>query len=55
MALYHHFLFLYRLSQLAGAKLTEGNPNIADLSDKNRPTNLAEHFLLAVSMSGRMH
>lgn len=43
MALYHHFLFLYRLSQLAGAKLTEGNPNIADLSDKNRPTNLAEH------------
>ncbi|XP_065932593.1 uncharacterized protein [Magallana gigas] len=33
-----------RLSQLAGAKLTEGNPNIADLSDKNRPTNLAEHF-----------
>lgn len=38
------FLFFCRLSQLAGAKLTEGNPNIADLSDKNRPTNLAEHF-----------
>ncbi|XP_056012694.1 putative golgin subfamily A member 6-like protein 3 isoform X2 [Ostrea edulis] len=33
-----------RLSQLAGAKLTEGNPNIADLSDKNRPINLAEKF-----------
>ncbi|XP_078323581.1 uncharacterized protein LOC111126873 isoform X5 [Crassostrea virginica] len=33
-----------RLSELAGAKLTEGNPNIADLSDKNRPTNLAENF-----------
>jgi hypothetical protein len=35
---------LFRLSQLAGAKLTEGNPNIADLSDKNRPINLAEKF-----------
>lgn len=33
-----------RLSQLAGAKIIEENPNIADIRDKNRPTNLAEHF-----------
>lgn len=36
--------FLCRLSQLAGAKIIEENPNIADIRDKNRPTNLAEHF-----------
>lgn len=27
-----------------GAKLTDNNPNIADLSDKNRPTKLAEKY-----------
>ncbi|OWF51209.1 uncharacterized protein LOC110449499 isoform X2 [Mizuhopecten yessoensis] len=33
-----------RLSAIASSKLKEGNPNIADLSDKNRPTKLGEHF-----------
>ncbi|XP_053399057.1 trichohyalin-like [Mercenaria mercenaria] len=33
-----------RLSESMGAKLTDNNPNIADLSDKNRPTKLAERF-----------
>lgn len=27
-----------------GQKLTDNNPNIADLSDQNRPTKLAERF-----------
>lgn len=34
----------YRLSKVAGEKLMDGNPNITDLSDVNRPTNLAEQF-----------
>ncbi|XP_060606042.1 uncharacterized protein LOC132758385 [Ruditapes philippinarum] len=33
-----------RLSVVASAKLTDGNPNIADLSDVNRPTKLAEQY-----------
>lgn len=33
-----------RLSRIAGAKLTNNNPHIADLSDDNRPTKLAEKF-----------
>ncbi|XP_060556668.1 CAP-Gly domain-containing linker protein 1-like isoform X2 [Ruditapes philippinarum] len=33
-----------RLSVLAGHKLTDGNPAIADLSDPFRPTNIAEQF-----------
>ncbi|XP_052279972.1 putative leucine-rich repeat-containing protein DDB_G0290503 isoform X1 [Dreissena polymorpha] len=33
-----------RLSKLASASLTHNNPNIADLSDPNRPTKLAEAF-----------
>ncbi|XP_052794309.1 uncharacterized protein LOC128227634 isoform X2 [Mya arenaria] len=33
-----------RLSKLMGEKLTDKNPNIADLSDKNRPTKLAERY-----------
>ncbi|KAK3607092.1 hypothetical protein CHS0354_026300 [Potamilus streckersoni] len=33
-----------RLSQIAAMQLTEGNPNIADLSDQNRPDKLAEQF-----------
>ncbi|XP_053399063.1 uncharacterized protein LOC123556866 [Mercenaria mercenaria] len=33
-----------RLSKSMGDKLTDNNPNIADLSDKNRPTKLAERY-----------
>lgn len=33
-----------RLSKVAGEKLMDGNPNITDLSDVNRPTKLAEQF-----------
>jgi len=32
------------LSKLAGDKLVADNPNITDLSDKNRPTKLGEMF-----------
>ncbi|XP_045206822.2 uncharacterized protein LOC123559065 [Mercenaria mercenaria] len=35
---------LTRYSALAGSKLTHGNANIADLSDENRPTKLAEKY-----------
>lgn len=35
---------LIRLSRIAGAKLTTNNPDIADLSNDNRPTKLAEKF-----------
>ena len=28
-----------------GQKLTDNNPNIADLSDRNRPTKLAERYV----------
>jgi hypothetical protein len=34
----------FRVSALASAKLTDGNANIADLSDEHRPTKLAEQF-----------
>ncbi|XP_061164621.1 uncharacterized protein LOC133173650 [Saccostrea echinata] len=33
-----------RLSKVAGEKLRDNNPSIADLSDINRPTKLAEYF-----------
>ncbi|XP_069130494.1 cingulin-like [Argopecten irradians] len=33
-----------RLSKVAGAKMTEGNPNITDLNDPNRPIKLAERY-----------
>lgn len=33
-----------RLSSFASKQLTTNNPNIADLSDKNRPTKLGERF-----------
>ncbi|XP_045206667.1 uncharacterized protein LOC123558887 [Mercenaria mercenaria] len=33
-----------RLSRSMGEKLTDNNPNIADLSDKNRPTKLGERY-----------
>lgn len=36
--------FYQSLSRIAGAKLTNNNPHIADLSDDNRPTKLAEKF-----------
>lgn len=29
---------------MMGSKLTDANPNVADLSDGNRPTNLAERY-----------
>ncbi|XP_061188034.1 uncharacterized protein LOC133196111 [Saccostrea echinata] len=35
-----------RLSRYASQQLTQGNPNIADLSDKNRPTKIGEKFSL---------
>jgi hypothetical protein len=34
----------FRLSKLAGNKMTEGNPNIAYLGDPNRPTKIAEVY-----------
>ncbi|XP_052226188.1 early endosome antigen 1-like isoform X3 [Dreissena polymorpha] len=33
-----------RLSKFMGQQLTDNNPNITDLSDKNRPTKLSERF-----------
>ncbi|XP_052794651.1 uncharacterized protein LOC128227820 [Mya arenaria] len=33
-----------RLSKIMGQKLSDNNPNIADLSDTNRPTKLAERY-----------
>ncbi|XP_052793239.1 uncharacterized protein LOC128227079 [Mya arenaria] len=33
-----------RLSAVISAQVTDSNPNIADLSDKNRPTKLAERY-----------
>lgn len=33
-----------RLSSVAGEKLRNNNPGIADLSDENRPINLGEKF-----------
>jgi hypothetical protein len=33
-----------RISAIASAKLTDGNPYIAELSDVNRPTKLAEQY-----------
>lgn len=35
---------IYRLSEVAGAKLTESNPYITDLSDPNRPEKIGEQF-----------
>jgi len=35
---------LNRLSKLVGDRLVADNPNITDLSDKNRPTKLGEMF-----------
>lgn len=43
---YNHILslFMFRLSQTAGDKLRENNPNFSDLSDPYRPTKLSEMF-----------
>ncbi|KAK3602864.1 hypothetical protein CHS0354_026424 [Potamilus streckersoni] len=40
----HRSRDLLRRSEEASLLLRQGNPNIADLSDTNRPTNLAERF-----------
>ena len=40
----HFCLLNCRLSEQVALKLADNNPNIADLSDMNRPTNLAEKF-----------
>ena len=37
-------IILFRLSTIAGSKLTHNNPGIADLLDKNRPQKLGEYF-----------
>ena len=37
-------LILYRLSELAGARLKDNNPAIADLSDQNRPSKMSERY-----------
>lgn len=37
-------MYFYRLSEVAGAKLTESNPYITDLSDPNRPEKIGEQF-----------
>ena len=46
MHIYLHLrIFRYcRLSRFASQQLTEGNPNIADLSDIHRPTRLGEMY-----------
>lgn len=36
--------FFFRLSAIAGSRLKDGNPIIADLSDDNRPLKIAERF-----------
>ena len=42
---YHtHFFFINRLSEVHSRLLKLGNPEIADLSDQNRPTNLGQKF-----------
>lgn len=35
---------IFRLSKFASQQLTEGNPNIADVSDTHRPTRLGEMY-----------
>lgn len=40
----HKLLYVHRLSQVAGAKLTAGNSSIADLGDKYRPTKISDMF-----------
>ena len=34
----------FRLIKMASIKMTEGNPNIANLGDPNRPTKIAEVY-----------
>jgi len=36
--------YVFRLSKMAGDKLRDGNPDIADLSDPNRPTNVGTYY-----------
>jgi len=35
---------LFRLSKIMGDKLTKDNPNVVNLSDKNRPSKLGEMY-----------
>lgn len=37
-------MFFFRLSEIASAKLRHNNANVADLSDPNRATKLAERL-----------
>lgn len=39
-----HIDIFCRLSSFASKQLLAGNPNMADLSDKNRPTKIGEKF-----------
>jgi hypothetical protein len=41
-AMFTIFMLFYRLSELASSRLRHNNPDIADLSDENRATKLAE-------------
>lgn len=38
------FILLQRLSEVAGLRLCDNNPNIQDLSDTKRPTKIVEAF-----------
>lgn len=38
-------MYFLRLSELAGRKLLDNNPNIADLSTEIRPTKIGENFM----------
>lgn len=37
-------VFIFRLSQISGSRLTDGNVQFTDLNTQNRPTKIAENF-----------
>lgn len=37
-------MYNYRLSKMVGDKIRDGNPDITDLSDPNRPTEIGKNF-----------
>lgn len=41
---HYRFLLIFRLSSIAGEKLTKGNPSITDLGDPNRPMKISEMY-----------
>ena len=43
-AIYIINFVLFRLSKIMGDKLTKDNPNVVNLSDKNRPSKLGEMY-----------